>query len=114
MLFSLVVFVFVNFSSFKKLSSEAEENHKLSIQVNSLNLPKNSKAAVLYDGGASLIWSWLLKDIKEVHYFLPNEMRNLPNDAFDFEVYPGSAFERNEKGVVQDIYCKVGSYYILF
>jgi hypothetical protein len=110
--FFLVLFVAVNFLAFEKVASESKESQRLSMQVHDLNLSKNSKAAVIYNGGSSLIWSWLLKDIREVHFFLPNEMGKLPNDAFDIEVHSKSSVKSSDELLDEGNYYKVGDYYI--
>ena len=110
--FYLIIFVMVNFSAFEKVAKESKESNRLLTEVNDLNLSKNLNAAVIYNGGSSLIWSWLLKDIREVHYFLPNEMRNLRKGAFDLEVHSESTFKPDGEVPSEGNFYQVGDYYI--
>lgn len=108
----LILFVTVNYFVFRIVAKESNESYIFDTQVKDFNIASNSKAAVVYNGGSSLIWSWLLKDISEVHYFLPNEMRNLTIGEFDLEVHCDSIYrfdcdEHDERRIY-----KVGEYYV--
>jgi len=109
---SLLVFFVFNYSTFNKLTAESAQSHSMLIQVKELNISRDSKVAVIYNGGSSLIWSWLLKDVREVHYLLPNEMQETPNDLFDIKVYTESTFKSRDKLPDESNYYKFGDYYV--
>jgi hypothetical protein len=109
-----ILFLIVNYFALNKFTKEVEENNNLQELVNKLNISHESKAAVIYDGGSSLIWSWLLKKNKEVHYFLPNEMGKLQRDKYNILIYPLSDMKKYEKSLKNDKLFIVGNYYVKY
>jgi hypothetical protein len=114
LLFPFFCFLFfcLNYFAFNKINNEAKISDKLLKQVTELNISSDSRAAVIYNGGSSLIWSWLLKDIKEVHYYLPNEIKDIPLNDYDIYVIEFSKSNK-KKDVNEDFsYQKVGNYLV--
>ena len=110
-----LTFIFLlclNYFVFNKINNEAKESDKLLEQVTELNISSDSRAAVIYNGGSSLIWSWLLKDIKEVHYYLPNEIKDIPLNDYDICVIEFSKSNKKEDVNEDFSYQKVGNYLV--
>jgi hypothetical protein len=83
----ILSFIFVNTITYKHQNLEITENQQLYKSVSELKIKNNYRSAVMFNNGSSLIWSWLLKDIEEVQYFLPHQLNNIKLQQFHIVIY---------------------------